>query len=186
MKLTTDVIYDAIHQAKGILREVDDFNFENKDYIVEIVNAKSFWAEIKKFFLDIYRIKVSKIFEKIEDEEQAKERLVGCMIHEIIHSQKGCMNHGANFKRWAEKVNRKYPQYKVQRCNSSAEYNIDKSTVGRQHTTRWVLNCNHCNKEFTYMRKPKYLYSFTHGGGQCPTCGGRGFHLTMTPEGIIK
>jgi hypothetical protein len=107
------------------------------------------------------------------------------MIHEAIHTQPDGRNHKAGFKRYASQVNAKYPIYQIQRCTSMEEYGCDREAVGRTEKTNWVIACNKCNHEFKYNRRPKYLESFLRGGGQCPYCKGRGFHLVKGKDNMV-
>lgn len=45
------------------------------------------------------------------------EFLKNTVIHELLHTCKGCMNHGEKWKAYAEKVNAKYG-YNIERCVS--------------------------------------------------------------------
>lgn len=179
MTLTYANVNNAISRAREILMEVDSsFNKENH-YSIEFTNAVSFWANIRKTSFNSYRIRVSRIFEKITDERAAEDRLVGCMIHEIIHSQKGCMNHGYNFQRWAEKVNYKYPKYHIQRADSLDEYGVKKTDL---KAYRWGIACANCGKEWKYIRKPKIYDSAMRGKCSCPYCKGKEFKTTLSPN----
>ena len=177
MKLTISLIQKAVDEAFEILNECCP-NFKRPTYEdIRICNRTHAWAYVYKKY-GRFTLYVSKLFETMEDEEKFWTRLVGCMIHETIHTQDGCFDHGYGFKRFASQVNARYPEYEVQRCNSSAEWGADRTKMGK---STWVIACNKCGKQYTYMRRPKYLGSFLKGGGRCPKCNGNGFNLISCP-----
>lgn len=177
MKLTVSLINKALEEAYKILEECcSDFNRPIWDKI-EIGNSTKNWATVHRT-CGRFSLTVSKIFETMGDEEKFWTRLVGCMIHETIHTQDDCFDHKSGFKRFASRVNNKYPKYDIGRCNSMAEWGADRTKMGR---SSWVLSCNKCSKQYVYMRKPKYLSSFLRGGGRCPKCNGHGFNLVSCP-----
>lgn len=101
------------------------------------------------------------------------------IIHELIHTVDGCMNHGYLWKSYADKVNRAYTQYHISRTgmvdsleNSSA---FKSSMVA---TAKYVLKCE-CGKEVVYGRKGKIVdlvarnYPSYMGGITCRMCGRR-------------
>ena len=183
MELTLTVVKSAVEKAFDILEECCP-TFKRPTYeSINFCNRKSAWAYVHRS-CGKYSLYVSKIFGTIKDEELFNQRLVGCMIHEAIHTQEGCMNHKTNFKRYASQVNAKYPIYKVQRCTSMDEYGCDRTSVGRQSKVNWVVKCNHCGKEYSYKRRPKYLEGILTRG-TCPICKEKGFCLIgfPTPNG---
>ena len=123
MTLTIARVKDAIAKANEILAEcVPTYVMKNITNI-KFGNASSKWASVSHSFGG-FEIYVSTIFEKIPDDSVAEERLIGTMIHELIHTQQGCWDHKAGFKRLAAWVNSRYPKYDVKRTNSMQEYGI--------------------------------------------------------------
>ena len=177
MELTVKTITTALDEAYGILKECCP-TFKRPTYDgINIGKSTRNWATVHKKY-GRFSLTVSKIFETMNDEEKFWTRLVGCMIHETIHTQDGCFDHGYGFKRYAAQVNAKYPKYDIGRCNSMAEWGADRTKMGH---SSWVIACNKCGKEYVYMRKPKYIDSFLHGKGRCPICNGYGFKLVSCP-----
>lgn len=177
MKLTVSLINKALEESYKIMAECCP-SFKKPTYDnIKIGNSTRNWATVHKTY-GRFSLTVSKIFETMEDEEKFWTRLVGCMIHETIHTQDGCFDHGYRFKRYAAQVNAKYPKYDIGRCNSMADWGADRTKMGH---SSWVLGCNKCGKQYVYMRRPKYLSSFLNGGRRCPKCNGYGFNLVSCP-----
>ena len=150
-QLTEAIIWKHIRRASSILREcVPSYK---EPIIVDVARSKaeSYWGQVRKLTYG-YGIRVSKAFERIPTAELFEERLTSCMIHELIHTQRGCMNHKENFKRLARMVNNKYPQYKINTGTSEEDYGI----VSKTRTAKWVCTCQTCGTVSYYARRPKY------------------------------
>ena len=82
--------------------------------------AKKRWGQCK-MENGCYMISISS---RLMSEDVALIHLENTMIHEILHTCNGCMNHGATWKNLAEKVNSAYG-YNIKRTTSSAEKGIE-------------------------------------------------------------
>ena len=103
------------------------------------------------------------------DEKNDVSGLKNTIIHELLHSCKGCMNHGENWKRLAEKVNRAYG-YNIKRTSSSDEKGVQKSTVPTAKNKYCVI-CEKCGKKYMRTRMSnlvKYPNRYS-----CGVCGGK-------------
>lgn len=168
MKLTTSLIEDYVSKASDILYEnVKEFNPVTVDKIV-ISSMRSSWVNITKLDNNHYQIKVSKIFEEIPSKEPFEERLTSCMIHELIHTIKGCHGHKDNFQRIANIVTKK-TSYKITTGVSAEKYGVTNTPRGN----KYVITCNKCDKHFYYKRRPKMWNNFNNC--TCPYCKGSNF-----------
>ena len=147
MTITIERVKSAIEKANNILFEcVPSYCMKTiTDY--RFGNATSKWASVRRTYGG-FSLYVSTLFEKIKDDEVAEERLVGTMIHELIHTQDGCMDHKEGFKRLAAYVNAKYPNYKVQRCNSVEDVGLKFSEIKK---VRYLAMCTKCSHEWYYQ-----------------------------------
>ena len=126
MVITKDLIEEELDYAEMIAEEcVPDFVKPNFVQI-RLSNARSFWGTVKHLGCGTYRLTVSNIFNDIEDNSNASMRLTSTLVHEILHTQPGCMNHGRKWKALAERVNREYPYLNIQRCTSSISYGVER------------------------------------------------------------
>lgn len=79
------------------------------------------------------------------DETTDIKGLKNTIIHELLHTCKGCLNHGAEWKRLAAKVNRAYG-YNIKRTSSADEKGCtcrDNETIRQIKHKLVCSNCNH-------------------------------------------
>lgn len=91
---------------------------------------------------DHYVIKINTVYFK-KDDERYRKYLLSTIIHELIHSIEGCMNHGENFLKYADIVNQKYGEGFITPINSS---NI------LEENAKYIFRCNNCGQIVTYNR----------------------------------
>ena len=89
------------------------------------------------------------------------------IIHELLHTCKGCMKHTGEWKQLAEKVNRYYG-YNIKRCDSADEKGISEEQKEK------------IQKERTATRKVKYIFKCTCCGQKVERC--RESKFTKYPE----
>ena len=70
------------------------------------------------------------------------------LAHELIHTCEGCMNHGELFRRYAEKMNRKYG-YNIKRTNSAEEMGVESGS----ENGKYIVVCKKCGKEIRRTRQ---------------------------------
>lgn len=106
--------------------------------------------------------------------------LKNTIIHELLHSVVPYAKHGYEWKRLAEKVNRHYPQYHIQRCNNFDEYslNIRKKI---EPSNLYIVKCKGCERNWTYQRYCKTIKYLSRC--KCPNCGNQ-VYLAQIPERI--
>ena len=93
--------------------------------------------------------------------------LMQTIVHEVLHSVPGCMNHGAQWKKAAEIMN-KAKGYDISRLTSTSAANLTKEH--QAVLTRYVVACADCGNEIYRQRKSKlinYPELYT-----CGVCGG--------------
>lgn len=90
------------------------------------------------------------------------------MIHEILHTCRGCFNHGAEWKRMAEIIKRE-TGYNITRCTSAETFGINREPKRKEG--KYVLVCEKCGKEITRERMSNFVkhpewYSHKDCGGK--------------------
>lgn len=163
MKITYSLLDEYIQKGVAILHEV----YPSFQYLgftsVKIGRSRTHWATIKKnLYTGACALNVSNCFNDIPDEHKAQTKLLSTIIHELIHTIPGCMNHGPNFKYYAGLVNGKYPALDIKRATSMEEFGV------QEKEPTYVISCGICHKQWNYYRKPRYY-------GQldkyvCPIC----------------
>lgn len=124
--------------------------------IVEVkvnTRAKKRWGQCRAI-PGGYSINISIV---LLDERNDEQGLKETIIHELLHSCKGCMNHGENWKRLAAKVNRAYG-YNVKRCSSAEDKGVQEETRPVSvRTPNYIIKCNRCGHTYTRMRMSKII-----------------------------
>ena len=87
------------------------------------------------------------------------------IIHEILHTVKGCMNHGPEWKRVADIMNRKYG-YNIKRTTSEEEKGLEVDW----DAFKYIVKCKKCGHTFGYTRKTKCIQYISQY--RCAACKG--------------
>lgn len=114
-----------------------------------------------------YEIELNKNFADVSPIEEIKKTI----MHELIHSIKGCMNHKEGWKRVVNKVNAKYG-YDIERTKAVAEY---VSIVQSQETApQYQILYQGCGHVFKYKRNSKNVQLIRNQTGRlkcsCGSC----------------
>ena len=150
------------------MRELDAIGIEYGNIIEVKTNtrAKKRWGQCKAI-PGGYSINISVI---LLDERNDEQGLKETIIHELLHSCKGCMNHGKNWKYLAEKVNKAY-NYNIKRCSSADDKGVQEETRPiSDNPVNYIIKCNQCGHIYTRIRMSRAvqhpeLY-------RCGRCGG--------------
>ena len=171
MKLTPDYVKSALCIANSIVKDcVEDYE-EPSISEIKIYPARSFWGQITYQGGRSFSLKISKVFEEIGDDTvAARNRFMSTLVHELLHTVRGCMNHGSKWKMLASAVNRKYPDLNITRCTSMSQFGVKK----REKQYRFQVICHKCGYSYMRQRKsettdPYFLNHFC----RCGNCGGR-------------
>ncbi len=165
MKLTYDLIKEKIDKAVDIIKDIYP-SFQYKGFTkVRISKARSKWGSVKyNRITGDFALTISNVFEDIQNDDKANEKLLNTVVHELIHTIPGCMNHGPNFKYYAALVNNKYPKLNIQRCTSMGQFGIQKT----KKEPLYIATCSKCRRNWKYYRKPK-LFDYI-SKCKCPYC----------------
>lgn len=124
--------------------------------------AKRRWGQTSlrngKYYISIS----SALLEDNVDDMAAKDTI----MHEILHTCKGCFNHGAPWKAVANKINKAYPKYNIKRCTSFEEKGIK---MEETNNFKYTVICEKCGQQFFYERAGKVVQN--PKSYHCP-CGG--------------
>lgn len=129
--------------------------------------SKGYWAKIatKRKSYPGYLLRIGGLFSLIPDEQLAQVRFQSTIIHELIHTIPGCMNHGIKFQYICSLVNRRYPEYNLQTSTAAEDFGI-KAEQLETRKPKYKIICEHCGKEYLYYKKPKYDLS-DYSCGKC-------------------
>ena len=72
------------------------------------------------------------------------------ILHELVHTCEGCMNHGKEWKRIADEVNKAYG-YNIKRTTSSEEKGVERVKPN------YIVACPCCGTQWRYVRMAKMV-----------------------------
>ena len=126
----------------------------NPGKIVEVIpntRAKSRWGQCKRVNGG-YSININV---DLLDERNDYVGLENTLIHEILHTVDGCMNHGINWKRAADRIKTVYG-LEIKRVSSKEDKGVAyKREAIRNEPVKYVLKCLDCGHEYKYQRAAK-------------------------------
>lgn len=94
------------------------------------------------------------------------DSLLDTVVHELLHTCFGCMNHGANWKKLANIVNKKYPNLNIQRCTSASEKGL--TNEYKPMAYKYLIVCNYCGQEYKRKRYDNVVkYPDKYRCGRC-------------------
>lgn len=131
------------------------------------------WGQCKLSY-GVYSINISsRLLEDGLPDMVAKNTIA----HELLHTMPDCMNHGNEWQRYANKVNKAYSGYNIKRCTSAEEKGIA-PIIGK-----WNLDCQDCGRHWDYQRKSKIVDACLNHKATCP-CGSKKIKVTCTDKTI--
>lgn len=79
---------------------------------------------------------------------KADERAI-CQVlaHEVLHSCRGCANHGQRWKNYAEKMNETYG-YEIERADS-----FEKLGLEDERPVKYIVTCQSCGRQMFRMKR---------------------------------
>ena len=154
------------------MRELDAIGIEYGIVTEFVVNtrAKSRWGQCC-VVPNGYSININIA---LLDEESSINGLKEVIIHELLHTCDGCMNHGKKWKMLASKVNGVYG-YNVKRAQSASEIGVSPEyerliNARREESIKYVIVCTECGKK--YRRKRMCGVVKNPENYACGYCGG--------------
>ena len=108
-------------------------------------------------------------------EMDSYQECLDTIMHELIHSLKGCMNHGPNFQRAARKVNFNYPEFTIGTHSTETSYvkNVYRKEK-RKEAKKYMVKCTTCGHTWKYARKTNLIKTLDKNPStdrfSCPYC----------------
>ena len=161
---------DLQYYARECMEELDNIGIEYGNIVEFKVNtrAASRWGRCKSV-PGGYTIDINVA---LLNERNDLEGLKNTIIHELLHSISGCMNHGEKWKKLADKINRTYG-YNIKRCSSSDEKGVDENTKIKRKTLayKYAVKCKCCGTVIKRKRVSNVIKYPTFY--KCGKCGGK-------------
>lgn len=147
--------------------QLDELGIQYGDVSEITVNkrAKKRWGQCCKQG-DSYNINISSM---LMDERVSDESLRTTVMHELLHTCSGAMNHGKTWKRLAERVNDKYG-YNVKRCTNVEEKGMSEY-INEINKPKHIFVCESCGQEVRRFRESKFTKNYEYY--RCGRCKGR-------------
>ena len=101
----------------------------------------------------------------METEDRTVETV---LLHELLHTCPGCLNHGKRWKAHAEKVNQKYG-YNITATTSYEKMGM--ADPGSRETVKYLVKCSSCGLEIPRKRKCRLVENVDRY--RCGKCGGK-------------
>lgn len=172
MFLTVGRIRETVSKANQILKSVFPcYDIPNIKKI-SIGKSRTSWATIKRNLRDNhFELRVSDVFNLLNEEHNPQLQLEDTIIHEMIHTIPGCFNHQTKFKAVAALVNSKYKQYHISRCQAMP--------IGIERESRYEVTCKDCGRVWKFAKKVRILHNIDVC--KCPYCKTRHLEITKRP-----
>ena len=133
--------------------------------------AKSRWGQARKTPSG-YKINISAV---LLDERNAAEGLKNTIIHELLHTCRGCMDHGKKWKEYAAQVRAAYG-YNIKRTSNGAEKGLCAECIAENaeaHNTppKYVFRCMGCGQIITRKKASDFVTNTARY--RCGICHGK-------------
>jgi len=136
---------------KECVLELNRINMDISDRIVEVKPNGRLRTVLGKCKYShrtgTYSIEINTCLLADEAETQAAKETI---VHELIHTCPGCMNHGYEWKRRGDRASRMLG-YHVERCASVDELETQ-GVIVKQETYKYALVCDSCGNQYKRKR----------------------------------
>lgn len=140
--------------------------------IVEVIpnsRAKSRWGQCKiitnSYYWEDREFSIN-ISTRLLQDDVSDEALKDTICHEVIHTCRGCFNHGKEWKALADLVNDCYSFYNIKRCSSSEEKGI--KTDIKKIEYKYIFKCENCGQTIKRQRESQFVkYYNLYRCGRC-------------------
>ncbi len=168
-RYTIKDIQDEIEECRSILVSLGYVDLiKNKYTVVLNSRAKNRYGQCSYKGGNNYTISINSLYLQVGN----PQNIHNTIMHEVIHSVPGCMNHKEPWKIVAKQVMEAFPNYNITRCGNDNNYH---SVVKKQNIYHYTITCPDCGKlNNKYQRRPKCfdsIYLWNEHRYHCPHCG---------------
>ena len=119
-----------------------------------IVNtrAKRRWGQCVRNSNGLFTISIA---ERLLQDSVSDQAAKDTIMHELLHTVKGCHGHTGLWAQLASKVNLLLPQYHIKRTTSSEEKGIE--SIDRIPVKKYAVQCVHCGTEYAREKESKLI-----------------------------
>lgn len=127
--------------------------------------AKTRWGLCRLKRDGSYEIEIAERL--LVDDRISEKACKETIIHELLHTCKGCMRHTGKWKQYAELMNRTYG-YNIKRVTEGCEKGVENHKVSEM-AVKYVFTCGGCGATIYRKRDSKFTRNYRHYG--CAKCG---------------
>ncbi len=127
--------------------------------------ARSRWGQCRLETDGTYSIQISESL--LTDDRISEKACKETIIHELLHTCKGCMKHQGRWKAYATIMNAKYG-YNIKRVTSGNDKGVDNYNPARR-AIKYVFTCGGCGATIYRKRESKFTKYYRYYG--CTRCG---------------
>ena len=155
-KVTQRELEEMLTKAKSLL-DTSNIKYGTVTKLSINSRAKSRFGQCRKRN-GLYEIEVSN-FALVD-----RVKTFNTLVHELLHTVNGCMNHGSGWQNLASRVNREHGLNITTRSTASEEQKAEKKKMAK-----YVIHCTACDMDGYAFRKSKVV---THTESFKCKCGG--------------
>ena len=165
MKNADRLFNECLEELKGIDLEPD------KHVILKVKSLANAYGYCKPFD-DHYIIEIDR---KLFSDNLPDDICKSIIIHELLHAEKGCTNHGA---KWLEKVRKQESAlgYTVSGGETTGDYRpLGWTRFGVvPENTKFIVRCKYCGRIRIFNKECRAMKDLIAGFTACPGCAERG------------
>ncbi len=133
--------------------------------------ARTRWGYCKKENDGTFTIQIAR--QLLEDDRISEKSCKETIIHELLHTCYGCMNHQNRWKLYAELMNHQYG-YSIKRVTTGSEKGIEDYKPTRKMAAKYAFRCGGCG--ITIYRKRDSKFTRNYRNYRCTRCGAADWH----------
>ena len=169
-------IFCEIKDITQTLKDLKIADITNQYYLVEFNNRKNSRVLGMCTYIGTldgiprYKITINKAYLQNSDPQSVHDTIV----HEVLHSIPGCMNHGKKWSYYARQFMTALPQFNISRCTNNEGFN-NYLKKAMETQAKYTIICKKCGARFYKTRKSQWMDYLMRGGKCCAyhkNCGG--------------
>lgn len=170
---------DIFREIKDIIQTLKNLkiaDITNQYYLVEFNNRKNSRVLGMCTYIGTldgiprYKITINKAYLQNSDPQSVHDTIV----HEVLHSIPGCMDHGEKWSYYARQFMTALPQFNISRCTNNEGFN-NYLKKAMETQAKYTIICKKCGARFYKTRKSQWM-DYLMRGGKCyahhRNCGG--------------
>lgn len=148
-----------LENAKHVFDTLD-IEYGNVTKIEVNYRAKTRWGQCRKKN-GSYTININS---RLLEDDILEDKVMSTVLHELLHTVNGCMNHGHKWQSLAELINDCYSCYDITRTTSYDFFGISREE--RLNDFKYTIRCEKCGQ---VLHRHKMFDTHRYSCGRCHT-----------------